>query len=88
MANYHRISGALALLCVDVLFLFSTKFVRHNYYNLFFRSHFIALVLVLPAVSILYETSFVSFILMNSADILPQINLFAIPSRMCRHLQL
>ncbi|KAF9527245.1 hypothetical protein CPB83DRAFT_856618 [Crepidotus variabilis] len=49
MANPHRIMGVIALLCMDILYLFSIKFVRDRSYNLFYRSHLICLALVLPA---------------------------------------
>ena len=48
----NPIWGFTALLCIDVFYLFSTRYVREKAYNLFLRSHIISMVVVLPAVRI------------------------------------
>jgi ferric-chelate reductase len=42
--------GILTLVCFDLLGFFSIQFVRMKYYNLFFRTHAVGLIVALPAV--------------------------------------
>ncbi|TRM56084.1 hypothetical protein BD626DRAFT_576101 [Schizophyllum amplum] len=42
--------GLVATVCMDFLFIFSTSYVRNNYYNLFFWSHTICLIILIPAI--------------------------------------
>lgn len=43
--------GFVGLVCVDILYVFSTPFWRQRAYNVFLSSHFIGFGLLLPAVS-------------------------------------
>ena len=42
--------GLVALVCMDILFFFALAFIRQHYYNFFYISHSIALVVLLVAV--------------------------------------
>lgn len=44
--------GLVALICVDLIFFFSTSFWRQKAYNIFLVTHIIGFILVLPAVSL------------------------------------
>lgn len=44
--------GLIALICADVLVLFSTRWMRDKAYNLFLSTHIISFILILPAVSL------------------------------------
>ena len=43
--------GLIALICMDMLFFFSTEFWRKRAYNVFLTTHIVGFSLVLPAVS-------------------------------------
>ncbi|KAL1671523.1 ferric reductase like transmembrane component-domain-containing protein [Schizophyllum commune] len=42
--------GLVATVCMDMLFIFSTSWVRNNFYNLFFWSHCAAFLILIPAI--------------------------------------
>ncbi|KDR70244.1 hypothetical protein GALMADRAFT_214680 [Galerina marginata CBS 339.88] len=44
------IMGMIALVCIDMIFLFSVQYVRNKAYNLFLTTHIIGFIAVLPAV--------------------------------------
>ena len=62
MAHAPRIWGMVALLCMDMLFLFSTHYVRQKAYNLFLSTHIFSLILILPA-TYLHKRSTLPYIL-------------------------
>ena len=53
LAQPHIIWGIVALVCVDMIFLFSTRYWRERAYNFFLTTHITGFILVLPAVCIL-----------------------------------
>jgi predicted ferric reductase len=52
MRSQNRIGGMIALILVDISFLFSTEFMRKKAYNLFLGIHTVSYILVLPALYI------------------------------------
>lgn len=50
--------GLVALVSMDILFFFSLAFIRQNYYNVFYVSHSISLVVLLVAVRPLASSQF------------------------------
>ncbi|KAF9065852.1 hypothetical protein BDP27DRAFT_1331474, partial [Rhodocollybia butyracea] len=42
--------GLIALICADVLVLFSTRWMRDKFYNMFLSTHIISFILILPAI--------------------------------------
>ena len=48
--------GLIALICMDLLFFFSTEFWRKRSYNVFLATHIVGFCLLLPAVSYFFQT--------------------------------
>ena len=48
------IRGILALACFDILGIFSIRYVRSKFYNLFLATHVVGLIVLLYAVSVFF----------------------------------
>jgi len=49
MNKTPRIFGMIALICMDMLFFFSTQLVRQKAYNLFLSTHIFSILMIIPA---------------------------------------
>ncbi|KAF8625150.1 hypothetical protein AX15_005535, partial [Amanita polypyramis BW_CC] len=50
IAETRNIWGMIALICVDLIFIFSTSFWRTKAYNVFLTTHFLGYIIAIPAV--------------------------------------